>query len=202
MKYFQQSIWIGELKKNRSQSAQHCLPNHQRPGHGASSTPKPGAHLPVPSSCQHPFLQALRDFRSSLVQICVPRNWKYLIHSNRKMHFGVRFHCPVTLSLFVLAQCADWFTDRGHHLSTCYPKQYNWYLGIYVPNPINNYSEKPLITFQIKMLFPSVNSSIQPQPASLSLLGEDKLTKKHVTNLMHFHFAPVSNVTFVRKHAA
>lgn len=61
-----------------------------------------------------------------------------------------------------------------------------------------------LIAFKIKMvlLFPSVNSCIQSQPASLPLLGEDKLTKKHVTNLMHFHFAPVSNVTFVIKHAA
>lgn len=80
-----------------------------------------------------------------------------------------------------------------------------WILGIYAPKAINNYSEKTtLIAFQIKMvlLFPSVNSSIHSQPASLFLLGEDKLTKKHVTNLMHFHFAPVSNVTFVIKHAA
>lgn len=78
-------------------------------------------------------------------------------------------------------------------------------LGIYAPNAINKYSEKKtLIAFQIKMvlLFPSVNSCIYSQPASFFLLGEDKLTKKHVTNLMHFHFAPVSNVTFVIKHAA
>lgn len=42
-----------------------------------------------------------------------------------------------------------------------------------------------------------MNSYIHSQPASPSLLGEDKLTKKRVTNLKPFHFAPVSNVTFV-----
>lgn len=118
----------------------------------------------------------------------------------------MRFYYPVTLRHLVSqkAQYADWFPGRGHHFSTCHPKQYNGYSGIYTPNAITNYSERTLIAFQIKMvlLFPSVNSCIQSQPASLPLLGEDKLTKKHVTNLMHFHFAPVSNVTFVIKHAA
>lgn len=62
---------------------------------------------------------------------------------------------------------------------------------------------KILIAFKIKMVLfcPSVNLHNRFQPASPSLLGEDKLTKKHVTNLMHFHFAPVSNVTSVIKHS-
>lgn len=116
----------------------------------------------------------------------------------------MRFHYPVTLCTFESSICRLVHRQRIlfiHLLS----QTIQWILDIYAPNAINNYSEKTtLIAFQIKMvlLFPSVNSSIHSQPASLFLLGEDKLTKKHVTNLMHFHFAPVSNVTFVIKHAA
>lgn len=175
MKYFQQSIWIGELKKNQSQSAQHCLPNHLRPGHGASSTQKQGHIYQL-----HLFLWASLPSGSKGFQMISGPNLcsKKLKGFNtvkQKNAFWGKISLLCDTVTLVLAQYADWFTDRGHHLSTCYPKQYNWYLGIYAPNSINNYSEKTVITFQIKMLFPSVNSSIQPQQASLPLLGEDKL---------------------------
>jgi len=110
--------------------------------------------------------------------------------SIQNMHFSTRFPCPVTVCHYLKKlnmQTGSQREDRKirHHLSTSFPKQYNGHSGIYVPNITNNYSEKRiLIAFKIKMvlLFPSVNSYSQSQPASLSLLGEDKLTKKHVTN--------------------
>lgn len=67
----------------------------------------------------------------------------------------------------------------------------------------DNYSDKNiLIVFKIKTVLPFPLSDIQLGYSISASIGEGKLTKKHVTNLMHFHFAPVSNVTFITKHAA
>lgn len=43
----------------------------------------------------------------------------------QKNAFWGKISLPCDTVTLVLAQYADWLTDRGHHLSTCYPKQYN-----------------------------------------------------------------------------